>query len=671
VLAGWNDLYVNEQDFWSIARGAAEPPSPPVEISVGNASLLLDRGDVRYYSVGGQELVRRVYVAVRNETWETPAAVVSPLEICEQPDGGIRATYEASVEDGDVCFAWAGVIALGAAGDLTYSMTGTAGSSFDYARIGLNILHPPSLEGRGYRAVTADGVLEGVVPAGIGPQMFADGEFFPLLPTFRTLEVSLEGTVEVHFEFTGDEFEIEDQRNWLDASYKTYSTPMSLGLLHAELGQSLAQEVRVRAVAPTLPPVPAKAAGKRGLTLQFAEAFPGGVYPAIGLGLPSGAKGLHPEERHLLAELGLGHLRTDVRLSSDSAVDAVAGAGAAALACGCGLELAVFLDAASPTELTRLRAAVEALEAPIHRLLAFSEHELVTSPTVVAAVREAVAPGVPVFGGTNLYFADLNRDRPDPSSADGFTFSANPQVHSGDDRSLTETPQSFADMLATARGFLGVRPIVVSPITLLARFNADAPGAGSFGPGAPPPGDHRQASLLCATFAALAVKFLAEGGAVAATFFETSGEGGVLARSSEAGSAGAGRALGSLEVPPGAAFPVLGVLSVCSKWAGNATVGVRSSDPLSVDAAACRIGGRLQVLVANATAADQPARLDGLASLGATSGRLAMMEAASVSAGWAAGRSAGGFADVGEVDAGRIAIELGPYAVALVDLQTS
>jgi hypothetical protein len=47
------------------------------------------------------------------------------------------------------------------------------------------------------------------------------------------------------------------------------------------------------------------------------------------------------------------------------------------------------------------------------------------------------------------------------------------------------------------------------------------------------------------------------------------------------------------------------------------------------------------------------------------------MEAASVSAGWAAGRSAGGFADVGEVDAGRIAIELGPYAVALVDLQTS
>ena len=129
-------------------------------------------------------------------------------------------------------------------------MTGMAGSSFDYARIGLNVLHPPALEGRKYRLLTSDGVLEGVIPEGIGPQPFVDGEYYPLLPAFRSLELDLEGPVAAHFEFSGDEFELEDQRNWLDASYKSYSTPMSLGLLHADPGQSIAQEVRVRAEGP-------------------------------------------------------------------------------------------------------------------------------------------------------------------------------------------------------------------------------------------------------------------------------------------------------------------------------------------------------------------------------------------------------------------------------------
>ena len=32
--------------------------------------------------------------------------------------------------------------------------------------------------------------------------------------------------MEAHLYFEGDVFETEDQRNWTDASYKTYSTPL-------------------------------------------------------------------------------------------------------------------------------------------------------------------------------------------------------------------------------------------------------------------------------------------------------------------------------------------------------------------------------------------------------------------------------------------------------------
>ncbi|MGZ8758359.1 MAG: hypothetical protein ACXWXC_10495, partial [Aeromicrobium sp.] len=46
--------------------------------------------------------------------------------------------------------------------------------------------------------------------------------------------------------FTGDELEIEDQRNWADASFKIYSTPLARGFPHRlEAGERLRQSVTV------------------------------------------------------------------------------------------------------------------------------------------------------------------------------------------------------------------------------------------------------------------------------------------------------------------------------------------------------------------------------------------------------------------------------------------
>jgi D-apionolactonase len=648
--------------YWSIARGRAEPAGALVEVSAGPARLFLDGGDVRYYSVNGVEVLRRVYVAVRNAAWETLPAVVSEAEVREEDGGGLRASYQARAVGGEIAFAWQVVISLAATGELSYTMTGTAESSFDYARVGLNILHPPTLEGCPYRAVTDRGVLEDAFTAGIGPQPFVDGEYFPLLPAFRALEVSLPGAVEVRFELTGDEFELEDQRNWLDASYKTYSTPMSLGLRHADAGGRIAQEVRVAAPAPGSPGA-AAGAGSRRVDLVVGETGTGGICPGIGLGLPAGAGPLGTAERGVLAGLGLEHLRADVRLSSDAVADVVAVAEAAARDCECGLELAAFADTASPAEAGRLADAVKSLGVPLRRVLAFSEHELVTSPAVVAWTREAVGAAAPVFGGTNLYFAELNRDRPDPGSADGFSFSANPQVHASDDRSLTETPGSFLDMLRSARRFLGGQPVVVSPVTLLPRFNADAPGAGTLGV-TEPPADARQPSLLCATFTALAAKFLGAGGAAAVTMFETAGDRGVVAWSAD----GAGRTrIGELEVPPGAPFPVCHVLSVWGRWSGRPLTRILSNEPLSVDGAACLVGDQLEILVANATAEVREVGLE-VPWLGpAWTGSVRRLDAASIAAGWSSGDSRDGFTGP-NVFRARAALELPPYGLALLEL---
>jgi hypothetical protein len=652
--------------YWSISRGRPEPAQALVEVSVGPASLFFDGPDVRYYSVGGVEVLRRIYVAVRNVAWETLPAVVSEIDVREEDGGGLRASYEARVAGDGIAFTWQGVISVAATGELSYEMTGTAKSSFDYARVGLNILHPPTLEGRPYLTVTDDGPLEGAFPLGIGPQPLIDGEYLPLLPAFRALQVRLDAGLDVRFQLIGDEFEIEDQRNWLDASYKTYSTPMVLGMRHAEAGERIAQDVRVAVTAPAFEGSPA-GANERRARLVVEEAGTGGVCPGIGLGFPAGGEPLGTVERGALAGLGLEHLRTDVRLSSDAVADVVAGAAAAALDCGCGLELAVFADTMSSAELDRLARAVKALAVPLRRVLAFSEHELVTSPAVVASVREAVGAAAPVFGGTNLYFAELNRDRPHPGSADGFSFSANPQVHASDDRSLTETPGSFLDMLRSARGFLGDRPIVVSPVTLLPRFNADAPGAGTLGL-TEPPADSRQASLVCASFTALAAKFLAAGGAAAVTMFETTGDRGVVARSVD--SARPTR-LGAVEVPAGAAFPVCHVLSVWGRWSGRRLARVRSSEPSSVDGAACLIGERLEVLLANATAEAAEVELEAPWLGPVATGSVRRLDAPSVEAGWSSGAISRGFSDPEEIRGGQVALQLAPYGLALVEVKAS
>ena len=57
----------------------------------------------------------------------------------------------------------------------------------------------------------------------------------------------LKSGIEAKFEFEGDLFEMEDQRNWTDGSFKTYCTPLSLGYpFQALAGQSFKQKVTLR-----------------------------------------------------------------------------------------------------------------------------------------------------------------------------------------------------------------------------------------------------------------------------------------------------------------------------------------------------------------------------------------------------------------------------------------
>jgi hypothetical protein len=647
---------VNELEAWSIARGVGAPPPQLLDLSAGQDCCGLEGGDVWHYQFHGIEAVRRIYVAVRNIAWDTLPAALSPVTVTDSATGGVRAVYQASVAQDEIALEWTGAIELNPDGELTYTMSGQANSGFPYARVGLNVLHPPSIAGCQFVAHTAEGRLAGSMPIGIGPQPFIDGQYLPLLPAFSRLSLKLQDDTRVDLEFEGDTFEIEDQRNWLDASYKSYSTPMSLGVLRAEPGQRFFQRVRVTV---------SRTAGRRGSspdrrkasgrTLRVGDTSSSGTLPMIGLGLPADGGTLTLTERNLLSHLPLDHLRVDLRMAGPGTDERIARAAEAASACGCGLEIALIIGKAPEDELAQARVLLKGLGAEVRRFLIFGEQTMVTPPALLNAARRVLGATAPIFGGTNLHFAELNRDRPEPSSADGFAFSANPQVHATDDRSLLETPATFAEMLRTARGFCGDRPIAVSPITLLPRFNPDAP-QGESGPDEDiPPADHRQASLLCAVWTLSCVKYLADGAAESVTFFETSGDRGVMARQ------GGESQLGCLQA--GAAFPVYSVLATLASWAGRSPLQVRASDELSLHTVACMVDTRLEMIVANTTPDEFRLGLEGLPE-GAASMRL--MDAEAVLTAWNRKDQAGTLGHELELQTAPREVSLGPYAVAFL-----
>ena len=85
-------------------------------------------------------------------------------------------------------------------------------------RLGLVVLHPPAVAGADLVIGGANGgERRTAFPESVSPHQPA--------MDIRSLAWTHDG-VATTATFDGDVFEMEDQRNWTDASYKTYSTPL-------------------------------------------------------------------------------------------------------------------------------------------------------------------------------------------------------------------------------------------------------------------------------------------------------------------------------------------------------------------------------------------------------------------------------------------------------------
>jgi len=654
-------------EFW---YGRNEPPTGTRTLRAGPVEAQLDGGDLRYVRIGDVELVRRVYVAVRDLDWNTIAADLANVEV-EERHGGFVVRFDARHHRHDIDFAWRGTIIGSPDGTIEYTMDGAAQSAFPYAKIGLCIHHPIKEDAaRPFSGRTPDGPVGGVLPLTIGPQVHLDdGTDLPLFAPVTDLAIDIGGDRAVRFAFEGDLFEMEDQRNWTDASFKTASTPASLGYHHqAWAGQSIRQSVTMRVIGPPASlAAPITCADE--LYVDMGGPIGRGV-PLIGLGMASHGEDLLPREVDLLRRLRLDHVRVDVHLQGDQGDQgecALLRAVAACRALDCGLELALFLSDAPGSALDRLAELLDATRVPVRRVLVFQEGKEVAAGHGVRLARErlrAAAPRAAFTGGTNIYFNELNRNRPDVAAMDAVAYSINPQIHAFDEASLTEAIEGQAETIVSARAFCGDLPLIVSPVTLKPRFNAVATVAdGEQAPGElPDTVDPRQMSLFGAAWTLGSVKRLAESGAASLTYYETTGWRGVM--ETAAGSP----PTAPFPSRPGMIFPLYHVLADLGEWRSGELLDCRSSDPLTISALAVRDGSARHILLANMTPHEQQVMVRPLAVERVTLRRLNEGSVAAATADPMTFRST---TEIRDVSGRTLALTLASFEMARVDVQNT
>jgi hypothetical protein len=240
--------------------------------------LELEEGGLRHVRLGDREILRRIYVAVRDAQWATIPIRISHLKI-EEPPGGFLVTFDASHREGPIDFAWSASLRGDGAG-VTFRMEGEARRSFSRNRIGICVLHPiEECAGRPCRIEQDSGVVqEGVFPRQISPHQ----------PFFDIRAISHEAApgLRARVSFEGDVFEMEDQRNWSDASYKTYSTPLRLPRpVEIAAGTTIVQQVTLAIEGPTPGPPVARAADPVALRVEPGQRSP---LPRLGTALIRG-----------------------------------------------------------------------------------------------------------------------------------------------------------------------------------------------------------------------------------------------------------------------------------------------------------------------------------------------------------------------------------------------
>jgi len=447
----------------------------PVRLSAGALSADFVNGNLRTIRHGGTEVLRAIAYIVRDRDWGTYEPELTDLVIdqgadafsvsyaahCTGPDGsklGFRATIKGSAD-----------------GALAFDVSALPESDFETNRCGFCILHPiADLAGSPVTVERTDGsVVDTKLPQLIDPwQPFKD---------IRAITHEVRPGVAAECRMEGDIFEMEDQRNWSDASYKTYVRPLALPWPYKlSSGETNRQTITLRITGDGK--APAVATTSEPVRVAFGE--PGPALPEIGVVIYPDDVEATLAKLSALMELGprqllfhydptRGHgfetLRAFARLAE-------------AYPSGTTLECVVACDGDLDAELFGVAGMVRRAGLRLDAIAASPSVDRQSTPPgsawppcppledVYAAARRAF-PDIRLGGGMFSYFTELNRKRVPAERLDFVTHCTCPIVHAADDLSIMQSLEALPFITQSARSIFGAKPYRIGPSTIAMRQN--------------------------------------------------------------------------------------------------------------------------------------------------------------------------------------------------------
>lgn len=413
--------------------------------------------DVYYENI---HLATSLRPAIRDVNWET----YEPEDVVVKKDSNsieIKATYSVGVAES--------LIAV-ESNKLSYSYKFTATSNLPTNRTGITLMIPASYSGLDAEITDS----QEKVNLFRFPQRVS-----PWQPAKDIKRIYLqEKNAQIDFSFYGDYFEMEDQRNWHDSSYKIYNRDLSLPFPYEIKKDEIINQKIIITVTPAVSNIseninsyitkaPTKQTANK--TLDLSEIIENGsqhTVPPISIGAstvfnskktvstfaPSSitaefAEG-YPLEKFtnsLLNDSNLGEIPIDLMLATTKEN--------------------VAKECIKALKKAKLQiSSVMCVDPKLH--ITTPECMLISSE--IAALCDAK-----IVVGARTHFAEFNRNiKQFSSKADSYRYTYTPQMHVTEPWHIIDSCQIIKDTVQSAREYIGNSPLILGPITLKARVNS-------------------------------------------------------------------------------------------------------------------------------------------------------------------------------------------------------
>jgi D-apionolactonase len=464
-------MAVGDPETAVIHYGTEQPPAPIRRFARGPLSFDLEAGKLRYIRLQGIEALRCIAFVVRGPGWESPAPQISDLDIDEAD--GVRIRYRAFYETAGGQLEVKADIHAPSGGGLVFEAEARALTDFTTARTSFCILHP--IAGVAGAPLTLTRPDETMEPAQFPDAISAHQPFMNIRALRHEVAPGLKATVRME----GDIWEMEDQRNWSDASFKTYGRPRDLPWPYTiPKGERVVQRALLSFEGTA---APVAAAPSAAVEITLGE-IPIGKLPKLALALSPG------EAAHALAAVprltaAPAELIGWFELGAQSQAELEAYAALSQrLEIPIGFELVLPCQKPVAEELAEAAAllrqagltpaGITPIQAPMIKWVLKSPEELGLPgfADLYAAAREAF-PGIAIGAGVLSNFTELNIDRPSLAGADYVTHATCGVVHEPDDRSVMETLETLPHIFRSVRAIAGKLPYRLGPSAMGMRYN--------------------------------------------------------------------------------------------------------------------------------------------------------------------------------------------------------